>query len=285
MQIHFFIWASLWLAQLTPAPAPPTLPYSWTSAIDSTQFLERRIPTPAGYIRLAVTENSFAHWLRFLPLKPGRPEVKLYNGQLKGNQRAHHAVIDIDVGKRDLQQCADAVMRLKAEYDYASEAYDRINFRFTSGDEAAYTRWQQGYRARINGNQVNWVRTHAPSTEYSSFRAYMNLVFSYAGTYSLHRDLPSRADSSLIQAGEIFIKGGFPGHAVIIVDVAVDSSSGERLFLLAQSYMPAQEMHILRNPNDPQLSPWYRSQNGPLKTPEWRFEANSRKYFPDLLDQ
>ncbi|MFK7926336.1 MAG: DUF4846 domain-containing protein [Bacteroidia bacterium] len=280
MQIHFFIWASLWLAQITPVPAPPTIAYSWTSEIDSTQFLERRIPPPIGYNRIDVVENSFAHWLRFLPLKAGRPDVMLYNGELKGNQSAHHAVIDIDVGKRDLQQCADAVMRLKAEYDYAAEAYDRINFRFTSGDEIAYTKWQKGYRVRVNGNKVYWVQTHAPSSGYSSFRAYMNLIFSYAGTYSLHRDLPSKADSFPIQAGEIFIKGGFPGHAVIVVDVAVDSSSGERLFLLAQSYMPAQEMHILRNPNDSKLSPWYRSQNGPLNTPEWRFPPNSRKYFP-----
>ncbi|MEM6342998.1 MAG: DUF4846 domain-containing protein [Bacteroidota bacterium] len=284
MQIHFFVWASIWLAQLSPS-LPPSIPYAWTTAVDSTQFLERRIPTPVGYERLAVAENSFAHWLRFLPLKPGRPSVRLYNGQLKSNQSAHHALINIDVGKRDLQQCADAVMRLKAEYDYAAQAYDRIKFRFTSGDEAAYTRWQAGYRPRINGNTVNWVKTHAPSSSHASFRSYMDIVFSYAGTYSLARDLPARSDNAPIQAGEIFIKGGFPGHAVIVIDVAVDSSSGERLFLLAQSYMPAQEMHILRNPNDPQLSPWYRSRPGPLTTPEWRFPAHSRKYFPDLLDQ
>lgn len=233
-----------------------------------------------GYTRSKVSDNSFAHWLRFLPLHAGRPQVKLYNGSLKGNQNAHHAIINIDVGKRDLQQCADAVMRLKAEYEYAAKAYDRINFRFTSGDEASYSRWRQGFRPRINGNQVNWVKSQSPNTSYRSFRSYMDIVFSYAGTYSLDRDLPSRADSAPIQAGEIFIKGGFPGHAVMVVDVAVDSSSGERLFLLAQSYMPAQEMHILRNPNDPQFSPWYRSQHGSLNTPEWQFPPNSRKYFP-----
>lgn len=35
----------------------------------------------------------------------------LYNGSQKPNQSVHYAVFDIDVGKEDLQQCADAVMR------------------------------------------------------------------------------------------------------------------------------------------------------------------------------
>jgi hypothetical protein len=40
--------------------------------------------------------------------------VLLYNGAPKFRQDVHAAVIDIDVGTRDLQQCADATMRLRA---------------------------------------------------------------------------------------------------------------------------------------------------------------------------
>lgn len=280
MHIQFFLLASICLfPPQEPQPAHE-LPYSWLSEIDSSQSLIHRLPPPSGYQRVSVPHNSFAHWLRHLPLLPGRPQVQLYNGQLKGNQSAHHAVLDIDVGKRDLQQCADAVMRLKAEYEYAAKAYDQINFRFTSGDMASYTRWQQGYRPKISGNSVNWVRSQAPSSTYKSFRAYLNTVFSYAGTYSLDRDLPLCGTEDPIEAGQIFIKGGFPGHAVIVLDVVKHYSSGERLFLLAQSYMPAQQIHILRNPTEPDLSPWYRFPKGALSTPEWRFPPNSRKYFP-----
>ena len=46
--------------------------------------------------------------------------IFLYNGDLKNRQDVHQAVINIDAGgKEDLQQCADAVMRMKAEYHFS----------------------------------------------------------------------------------------------------------------------------------------------------------------------
>ena len=51
-----------------------------------------------------------------------------------------------------------------------------------------------------------------------------------------------------LQPGDVFIKGGSPGHAVIVVDVAIYTQTGKKVFLLAQSYMPAQQIHILVNP-------------------------------------
>jgi len=73
-----------------------------------------------------------------------------------------------------------------------------------------------------------------------------------------------------VEPGDVFIEGGFPGHAVIAVDVA-ESPAG-RAVLLAQSYMPAQQVHVLVNPGDPALGPWYRyDPSAALATPEWRF--------------
>jgi hypothetical protein len=259
--------------------------YSWKTQTDPQNALQNRIAVPAGFNHCNVDSNSYAYWLRNLPLLPGRPQVHLYDGALKGNQSAHHAVIDIDVGNRDLQQCADAVMRLKAEYHFSNKQYEQIHFRFTSGDEAPFSKWQAGYRPRINGNSVSWVKSKAPSSSYENFRAYMNSIFTYCGTYSLSRELVSLPDSTPVQAGDVWIKGGFPGHAVMVVAVAENPNTGEQRFLLAQSYMPAQEMHILRNPNDPTLSPWYAYSGGPMRTPEWHFEAGSRMRFADLFDQ
>jgi len=81
-----------------------------------------------------------------------------------------------------------------------------------------------------------------------------------------------------VRIGDVFIRGGFPGHAVIVVDVA-ENQQGQRIFLLAQSFMPAQQIHVLRNPTS-SLTPWYLAkQHGPLATPEWLFDYRDLKRF------
>jgi hypothetical protein len=46
--------------------------------------------------------------------------------------------------------------------------------------------------------------------------------------------------------GHVLIQGGSPGHAVLLVDAA-----GERLYLPAQSTMPARDIHRLKNRERP----------------------------------
>ena len=85
------------------------------------------IPTPPGYKRIAVTDESFSAWLRAVPLKKDN-RVFLYNGSLKPNQSAQFAVLDIPVGKKDLQQCADAIMRLRAQFLFDKKRFGEISF-------------------------------------------------------------------------------------------------------------------------------------------------------------
>ena len=56
-----------------------------------------------------------------------------------------------------------------------------------------------------------------------------------------------------VQPGDLLIHGGQPGHAVLVVDVAENSVTHQKFMLLAQSYMPAQSIHLLRNIDDPKL--------------------------------
>jgi hypothetical protein len=258
---------------------PTAQTYCWPGSRDSSQTVRARIRPPKGYARTEVDKGAFGEWLRNLPLKKGRPPVYLYNGRLKGNQSAHHAVIDIDVGAKDLQQCADAVIRLRAEYLYSKHMYDSIHFNFTSGHTIPFGRWAGGERPTVyDGNKVRWVRSAQPDWSYASFRAYLDVIFMYAGSVSYSRELVAVPDIEEIRAGDVFIEGGFPGHAVIVVDVAVNSKDSSKVFLLAQSYMPAQQIHVLRNPDDPELSPWYGTDFGEeLVTPEWVFGAGSLK--------
>ncbi len=119
--------------------------------------VETRIKPPNGFERTAAPVGSFAAYLRKVSLKPASAGVFLYNGLPKLNQ-VHVAVMDIDVGTRDLQQCADAVMRLRAEYLYAQKRYADIHFNFTNGFNCSYSKWREGYRVKVSGNQVSWYK-------------------------------------------------------------------------------------------------------------------------------
>jgi hypothetical protein len=260
--------------------AQPTLAdYPWLQAGTQGGTLAERIAPPPGFRRIPAPPGSFAAWLRGLPLHPGRPPVHLFDGRLKGNQEAHHAVVRLDVGARDLQQCADAVMRLRAEFLRDCGCDEDVAFRFTSGDRAAWTDWRRGMRPRIAGNRVSWRSAAAADGSYASFRRYLDTVFTYAGSASLAKELEQAGDPARLAPGDVFIQGGFPGHAVLVADVAEDGR-GRRVFLLLQSYMPAQEVHVLRNPADP-ASPWYGAQSkGVLETPEWTFQHGDLRRFP-----
>jgi hypothetical protein len=248
--------------------------YNISGSTVKTRFLP-----PDRFKRTTAKASSFAEFLRSFALKAEGAPVKLYNGALKRNQDVHAAVLDIDVGTRDLQQCADAVMRLRAEYLYSNGQYDKIHFNFTNGFRADYSEWVKGKRIALNGNNTSWVSKNAPSNTYTDFKAYMETVFTYAGTLSLSKELvPVKLED--IKVGDVFIRGGSPGHAVIVMDVVENQTTGEKLFMLAQSYMPAQDIHILRNPNDADISPWYSTDfSGDLETPEWTFSKDELMRF------
>lgn len=251
--------------------------YSWNTTYSTDNKLQNRIAPPAGYTRVSTSKKTFADWLRNIPLKPGKPDVMLYNGEKKDNQNAHYAVLDLDVGKKDLQQCADAVMRLRAEYLWSQKRYSDIHFKYTSGFNCEYNKWKEGYRPKVNGNEVSWEKIAQPDDSYATFKKYLESVFTYCGSSSLSGELKVVKDIHNIEAGDVFIRGGFPGHAVIVMDVA-QNTAGDKVFLLAQSYMPAQEMHVLVNPNSTELSPWYSEKFFDiLATPEWNFYKNELK--------
>ncbi len=254
-------------------------PYPWGPRASASDSLAARIPPPTGYVRAPVAEDSFAHWLRHLPLLPAGSPVRLHTGALKARQDVHAAVLDLDVGTRDLQQCADAVMRLRAEYLYARERISDLRFRFTSGHEVPFARWAAGERPRVEGRQVHWVQGGRKGTDHANLRAWLDTVFTYAGTQSLARELRA-VDVEHLRAGDVFIQPGSPGHAALVVDTAVHPRTGARVFLLAQGYMPAQSVHVLRNPGDAALSPWYALDFGAeLRTPEWTFQRTDLRRF------
>ncbi len=244
--------------------------------IPSGATIATRFALPTNYTRVTVEKNSFAEFLQKTELKSNGTLVHYYNGKEKPNKVAA-AVLNIDVGIKDLQQCADAVMRLRAEYLYQSKQYSTLHFNFTNGFKADYAKWRTGYRIAVKGNKVSWVKSTKESISYQSFREYMNMVFTYAGTASLSKELKLIFQKDM-QIGDVLILGGSPGHAVIVVDMAINIKTNEKLFMIAQSYMPAQDIHVLINKNDPAISPWYKLDLGAeqINTPEWDFFGNEQ---------
>lgn len=238
-----------------------------------------RFVPPPGAVRTVVSPAWFGAYLRALPLLPAGSPVQLHDGRMKMRQDVHAAVIDVSVGRKDLQQCADAVMRLRAEYLFAQGRYADILFHFTNGDPVPFSRWIQGERIQVSGNRTTWARSSGPDSSHASLLAYLERVFMYAGTVSLSKELEPASHLPLA-IGDVFIQGGSPGHAVIVVDAA-DLPDGRKAFLLAQSYMPAQQIHVLKNPMRPELGAWYILGDGEvLRTPEWTFRWSDRKRWP-----
>jgi Domain of unknown function (4846) len=231
-----------------------------TTTIASSKNLENpyttinKIPLPTGFIRVVEPQNSFGIFLQNIGLKKDKTVYK-FNGQLKGNQAAQFAVLDVSVGDKDLQQCADAIMRLRAEYLFAEKRFAEIDFTDNNNKHYKFTE--------------PYNRTH--------FTTYLQQVFGMCGSASLAKQLNKVNDFSSIKIGDVLIRGGFPGHAVQVMDMATNDK-GEKIYLLAQGFMPAQDIHVLVNDNDANLNPWYVVDESTfIKTPEYTFGSNELK--------
>ena len=244
---------------------------------EGTTIAERYL-TPKDFTRVEVTDDSFESFLRNQKLKPYGEKVLYYDGREKSKSGVYDSVFDIDIGDRDLHQCADAIMLLRAEYLYSIGNYDDINFNFVSGFKAEYKKWMEGYRIKIDGNNVSYYKATDSSNNYETFRKFMDIVFAYSSTLSLDKELES-VNVEDIQIGDVFIVAGSPGHAIIVVDMAVNENQ-QKIFMLAQSYMPAQQTQLLINPMENEITPWYSLEGkDKLITPEWSFELDKLKRF------
>ncbi|RSK50347.1 DUF4846 domain-containing protein [Hymenobacter rigui] len=298
--MHYALWPLALLLACTAAPAetstetpvetastpaetgPQPAAYAWLPAngYNPRQTVQARFAPPAGYQRVPVAAGSFGQWLRYLPLLPVGTPVKLHNGQLKDRQDVHAAVLHIDVGPRDLQQCADAVIRLRAEYQFSQQP-EQVHFHLTSGDDIRFQDWYSGTGFRVVGDAVQPAPRPAEAPTHASLRRYLDQIFTYAGTLSLSKELRP-VPLAQVQPGDVLIRGGSPGHAVLVLDVAVQPTTGRRVALLAQSYMPAQQMHVLKNVWDNTgLGAWFLLDPAAsqVSTPEWTFRTNELKRF------
>lgn len=218
--------------------------------------IRERFSAPEGYEWVKEKPDSFGYFIENFKLKPYGSQIVKYDGTPISTQHLHEAVFDIDTGNKDLQQCADAVIRMRAEYLYSVKKFDEIKFHFTSGDLLSWNDYKNGMRALVSGNSVSFRKVAAPDDSYQSFRNYLDLIFNYAGTISLHKETKPVTKNSDLKTGDILITPGSPGHIVFISGVC-KNQKGKRLYLLSEGFTPAQSVHVISNPFNLYFTPWY----------------------------
>ncbi|MFS8071775.1 MAG: DUF4846 domain-containing protein, partial [Byssovorax sp.] len=186
-----------------PAAAPPADPapvalaerYPWLAAdrdVSALDRLEQRIQVPSGFTRVPLAAGSFGAWLRGLPLERTGTPVVSHRKEiiLPPEHRNLAAVVAIDIGAQDLQQCADSVIRLHAEWAWSQGRRDQ-SYRAASGAEMPFARWASGERVTVSGpagSKLTWAPAARADSSHRAFRAYLDSVFAWANTGALARD-------------------------------------------------------------------------------------------------
>ena len=194
------------------------------------------IDPPSGYERVNVGKGSFGEFLREFPLKGKGSRVRYYNGYRAIGQYLSYAVLDLQMIS-PIEQCADAVMRLRSEYLFHIGDRDSIRFRSVGGEDMVY----------------------GGSPDRGELYKYLRKVYDRANTSSLRREMLPRSFGS-VSPGDVLVYAapskGRLGHAVLVADVAEDPVTGKKALLLVQSSTPARTAHVLRNVFRPWDSPW-----------------------------
>ncbi|MCA9546460.1 MAG: hypothetical protein KC613_18775 [Myxococcales bacterium] len=258
-----------WLLLTLPAGPEARFPWLADHPVAATQPLSARFAPPAGFERVPVEAGSFPAWLRDLPLRTDRTRVLAYDG--RPLLRPSAAVAALDVGQRDLQQCADTLMRVRGEYHFASGRAEQAGYHFTSGDLSTWAKWRRGERFKVQGSRVARVRGGRGAAGHAGYRQWLTHTFRYAGTQSLKFDSEPVGDRPY-RAGDFFVQPGGPGHAVVLLDLAAHPD-GRVAALVGQGFMPAEDLHVLAGGHDRVIDGvWFllpTADRPHLATPSW----------------
>lgn len=260
-----------------PTPNSPELKTENITFVNpkATVLKDRLLPI-SGFKRVESSTYSWENFLQNLKLQDfGKPILK-YDGSEIADQKHHAGILTYDIGTTDLQQCADALIRLRAEYLFKNEKYSDIHFRFTSGDNYSWESYAKGIRPIINKNSVKFSKTATshPLNNYQEFRKYLDIIYTYAGTISLARDLTLDTNKKEFEIGDLIITPGSPGHVVMVVDKI--ENGDQKRYALVEGYTPAQSIHILSENGNP----WFDLRvSDDVPTPRYHFKKAVIKHF------
>ncbi len=181
------------------------------------------IAPPSGFKRVANEANSYANYLRSLPLST-QSRVKLWNGSfLPHDYYQSLGIVDLPLlFDEDLEQCADFSMRLWSEY-------------LKSIDSLKYLSLFDFY-----GRKKSFAKSG------KSFQDYLYWHMKYSNSYSIKLGAERVSLLSELRAGDMFVQNDSEesiGHVSVVIDQATNNV-GQSVYLVGYSFMPAQQFHI-----------------------------------------
>ncbi len=211
------------------------------------------INPPAGFHRVEIRKNSFAEWLRNLQLKPPESPVVDFRGKIfkSKDDTTVAAVIDWEIKGRRFDQCMDILVRFYAEYLWDKEELEKLNLPLPGKQSLKWTDWEKGFRPKFKGINFDLVKSEKYNSSKKNYNKFLNLVFAESHTQQFYYAY-SVIEKQNVQVGDFIVKRGVKGHAVMIVDLAIDPE-GNLVALIGQGDTPACEFYLLNYKKD---DPW-----------------------------
>jgi Domain of unknown function (4846) len=217
--------------------------------------IENEIPVPTGFQRVAIDSNSFAAYLRTLPIVDASHGVLDFKGRVrvKTGDSSLAAVVPVDIAGKNLWQCMDIILAFKVDFLNKEKRMAEIVFPLPEGTKLSWEEWQNGIRPSFKGLHFYKSISGNMDNSQKSFKKYVNTIFNYSNTQTFYHHYPA-VELAEIKPGDFIVKKGKKGHAVFIVDVA-ENEYGEKIALIGQGDTPACQFYVLKNK---QGSPWFK---------------------------
>ena len=279
---------------VTPTPAPTKRP---DEVIVQNNTVSTRFTAPEGFERVSVEEGSFEEYLRNYSLKAYGTRPLMHDTATKAMIEAPGAsiagVFNIElINAGNLQGAAGSIIRLHAEYlrakgDIASIKYELCT---TPAFMCEYQTWIDGGRLNktlISENKLSWCTDHGENGEEcghkdvalgdtdSSFRYYLQNVMTYSNVASLRLQM-KKVSTGDMKIGDVFCSTSGTGAALMIVDIAVNPTTGQKAFIVAGGGNPATDIHVYNNTNNGSMNVWQTLEaDGSFICGDTTFYANS----------
>jgi hypothetical protein len=179
------------------------------------------IKPPVSFKTETFPARSYSSFIQNLPVADSSV-IRDYQRQIINSSFYNVlAVVDIPLlFNDDLEQCADFAMRLRAEYFKTYNNLDSLCL------------------FDYNGNKLFYKKSGL------TYQNFLRKIFANANSYSLKKGCNTITKEEL-RPGDLIVQNvnGGIGHVSVIVN-SCTSGTGQRMFLIGYSFMPAQQFHI-----------------------------------------